>query len=279
MSLIKLPQLNAETIPEKVSYELMPQAAKEWSAGIKAQDDDNDNVINIYDVIGGYEGNGNCEYVAKALNRIGNNDVVVNINSPGGSYFEGVGIYNQLSMHPGKFTVQVVGMAASAASVIAMAGDEILIGSGAFLMIHNAWCLAMGNRHDLKGVIDGLSVFDKAMADLYVQRGHLELDEVVAMMDKETWLDCATAMECGLATGRLEVKKQAVEDDEGRQAKALVDMALAQQGMSRKERRQVLSALNKNHSMSRAAKDSAKPCAGGGDFLTSASSLLNFLNK
>lgn len=276
MSLIKLPQLNAGAVPA-VSYELTPQAAKKWSAGIKAKGDDNANVINLYNVIGSDEGN--CDYVANALNRIGNNDVVVNLNSPGGSYFEGVGIYNQLSMHPGKVTVQVVGMAASAASVIAMAGDEILIGSGAFLMIHNAWCLAMGNRHDLQGVIDGLNAFDQAMADLYVQRGHMSLDEVVSMMDKETWLDCTSAMECGLATGRLEVKKQAVADDEGKQARALVDMALAQQGMSRKERRQVLSALNKSHGMPSAAEESAKPCAGGDDFLTSASSLLNFLNK
>ncbi|PIT14013.1 head maturation protease, ClpP-related [Snodgrassella alvi] len=282
MSLIKLPQLNAGAIPEKVSYELTPQAAKKWSAGIKAQDDDDDNgnVINIYDVIGGYDdGAANCDYVAKALKRIGNNDVVVNINSPGGSYFEGVGIYNQLSMHPGRVTVQVVGMAASAASVIAMAGDEILIGSGAFLMIHNAWCLAMGNRHDLQGIIDGLGAFDKAMADLYAQRSHRPLDEIAAMMDKETWLDCTAAMECGLATGRLEVKKQTTVDSESKQARALVDTALAQLGMSRKERRQVLSSLNKNHSMPCAAEDSATPGAGSDDFLASANGLLNFLNR
>lgn len=280
MSLINLPEMNAKAIHGKVSYELTPQAAKQWSADIKAADDDNDNVINIYDVIGDAgETAANCNYVARKLKNIGNGDVVVNINSPGGCYFEGVSIYNLLRMHPGRVTVQVVGMAASAASIIAMAGDEILIGSGAFLMIHNAWCLAMGNQHDLQGVVESLSGFDKAMANLYVERSKQDINTITAMMDKETWLDCNAAIENGLATGKLEVNKRTSPDNENKKAKALVDTALAQMGLTRKERRQLFNSLNKSPGMSGAAADSAMPCAGGNDFMSSANNLLNFLGK
>lgn len=74
-------------------------------------------------------------------------DVTVNINSPGGDMFEGLAIYNLLREYQGKVTVKVLGIAASAASVIAMAGDDIQIGRGAFLMIHNCWVVAMGTSN------------------------------------------------------------------------------------------------------------------------------------
>lgn len=82
-------------------------------------------------------------------------DVTVNINSPGGDMFEGLAIYNLLREYQGKVTVKVLGIAASAASVIAMAGDDIQIGRGAFLMIHNCWVVAMGS-HTAGGGTPGL---------------------------------------------------------------------------------------------------------------------------
>lgn len=86
---------------------------------------------------------------------MGGENVTVNINSPGGDMFEGLAIYNLLREYSGKVTVKVLGIAASAASIIAMAGDEIQIGRGAFLMIHNCWIVMIGNRHDLaKAAID-----------------------------------------------------------------------------------------------------------------------------
>ncbi|WP_034085582.1 head maturation protease, ClpP-related, partial [Pseudomonas aeruginosa] len=109
--------------------------------------------------------------IAGALRAIGGDvDVTVNINSPGGDVFEGLAIYNLLREHKGKVTVNIIGLAASAASFIAMAGDEIRIGRAAFLMIHNAWLIAMGNRNDLREIADWLEPFDMTLADIYAQR-------------------------------------------------------------------------------------------------------------
>lgn len=138
MSLMKLPQINNLNIQEhSCDFDMRPDALNRWDSSVRAKSD-SDNVITIYDQIGDgifYEGV-TAKRIAAALRSIGEKDVVVNINSPGGNYFEGVSIYNLLAQHKGKVTVQVVGLAASAASVIAMAGDEILMGDGAFMMIH-----------------------------------------------------------------------------------------------------------------------------------------------
>src|SRR3546814_13007802 len=81
--------------------------------------------------------------------------------------FEGIACYNVLREHPQTVTVKVMGMAASAASIIAMAGDQIEIGAASFLMIHNCWVMAMGNRHDMAETAEWLAPFDAAMADVY----------------------------------------------------------------------------------------------------------------
>ncbi|EOG9562751.1 head maturation protease, ClpP-related [Salmonella enterica subsp. enterica serovar Newport] len=116
-----------------------------WNGGIKAAATD-DNSISVFDVIGqDYWGEGvTAKRIAGALRAMNGADVTVNINSPGGDMFEGLAIYNLLREYQGKVTVKVLGIAASAASVIAMAGDDIQIGRGAFLMIHNCWVVAMG---------------------------------------------------------------------------------------------------------------------------------------
>ncbi|WP_367672858.1 Clp protease ClpP, partial [Serratia symbiotica] len=83
-------------------------------------------------------------------------------------------IYNLLREYPGKVTVKVLGLAASGASIIAMAGDEIQIGRGAFLMIHNCWVVAVGNRHDFAAMAENMAPFDNAMADIYSARSGLD---------------------------------------------------------------------------------------------------------
>lgn len=85
-------------------------------------------------------------------------------------------------------TIKVLGMAASAASIIAMAGDEVQVARAGFLMIHNAWTLAAGNRHDFREFADYLEPFDAAMADVYVARTGLDAKTVATMMDGETWI-------------------------------------------------------------------------------------------
>lgn len=147
MSLKQLPEIKADRRLNKAGFDLRPDAVDRWEPAVCAAAGDAANSISIYDSIGeNWEGTGvTAKRISAALRSIGDKDVVVNVNSPGGDFFEGVAIYNLLREHAGKVTVRVLGVAASAASVIAMAGDEILMGDGSFLMIHNAWAVAVGN--------------------------------------------------------------------------------------------------------------------------------------
>lgn len=149
MSKKQLPVAPAGRPCARVTCETLPSALDRWDGGIKAASTD-DNSISVFDVIGqDYWGEGvTAKRIAGALRAMNGADVTVNVNSPGGDMFEGLAIYNLLREYEGRVTVKVLGIAASAASIIAMAGDDIQIGRGAFLMIHNCWVYAMGNRHD-----------------------------------------------------------------------------------------------------------------------------------
>src|SRR5690625_320475 len=262
MSLIKLPEIRASRKINGLKCEARPDALERWEPSIQAARN-NDATISIYDHIGeSWDGSGIISSrIAAALRAIGDRDVVVNINSPGGDFFEGVAIYNMLREHPHKVTVQVMGLAASAASVIAMAGDEILVGDGSFLMIHNAWVLAIGNRHDMVEAAELLEPFDMAMADVYSARTGQDKNDIIRMMDKETWINASKAVEEGFATGYLD--SNLIADDVSAEANvkylAVVETAMAKAGHTRSERREILKGLFS--SKLGAAEDDAMPRA------------------
>lgn len=164
------------------------------------------NRIEIYETIGEdwWTGGGvTAKSIARQLETM-TGDVEVVINSRGGDYFEGGAIYNLLREHKGRVTVKVISLAASAASVIAMAADELLIADSASIMIHNAWLIAVGDRNDFDKVSDTLGQFDAAMARLYARRTGAAASEVAAWMDAETWFTGAAAVDAGFADGILE---------------------------------------------------------------------------
>jgi ATP-dependent protease ClpP protease subunit len=218
-----------------------------WNGGIKAAKPD-ENSISVFDVIGAdYWGEGiTASRIAGILRSIGGADVTVNINSPGGDMFEGLAIYNLLREYEGKVTVKVLGLAASAASVIAMAGDEVQIGRGAFLMIHNCWVYAMGNRHDLAQIASDMEPFDKAMGDIYAARTGLSADDVAAMMDSETYIGGSDAVDKGFADRLLSADEISDDDDSPAAALRKLDALLAKTDAPRSERRRLLKALSGN---------------------------------
>lgn len=225
-----------------IKYDLSPKALDNWNPAIKAAESDNS--ISIFDVIGQdyWTGEGvTAKRISGALRAIGDKDVTVNINSPGGDMFEGLAIYNLLREHKGEVTVKVLGLAASAASVIAMAGDNIQIARAGFLMIHNAWILVAGNRNDLREYADYLEPFDRSMADLYAARTGIDFDEMQKIMDAESWIGGSDAVEQGFADSLL--PSDEIKIDENNQARAAVrlDIALAKAGMPRTERKKLLS--------------------------------------
>ncbi len=201
--------------------------------------------IDIFDAIGEdfFGGGFTAKRMSAALRSIGaENDVNVNINSPGGDFFEGATIYNLLAEHKGKVTVNVLGLAASAASIIAMAGDAINISQVGFIMIHNAWSVAIGNAQDLQKTMDVLDALDKSMVDLYAKRTGLDVKDISKMMGAETWLGAQDAVDKGFATEIINIKTNDSQSDKKKSqamAKRTLEMALSSQGFSRKEREEI----------------------------------------
>jgi ATP-dependent protease ClpP protease subunit len=142
--------------------------------------------------------------VREALDQVGSRDVVVNMNSGGGDYFEGVAIYQALRSHPGNVYVAVVALAASAASVVTMAGDTVGIGDGAFIMVHNASSFAYGNASDLLTVANMLDAVDTQIAGFYARRGSNNAEHWRTEMAAESWYGPAAAIDNGLADELLD---------------------------------------------------------------------------
>ncbi|EPY4202384.1 head maturation protease, ClpP-related [Klebsiella pneumoniae] len=247
MSKKQLPVAPAGRPCARVTCETLPSALDRWDGGIKAATTD-DNTISVFDVIGqDYWGEGiTAKRIAGALRAMNGADVTVNINSPGGDMFEGLAIYNLLREYEGHVTVKVLGIAASAASIIAMAGDDIQIGRGAFLMIHNCWLYAMGNRHDFAELAQSLEPFDTAMADIYAARSGLDIAAVQKLMDAESYIGGSDAVAKGLADSLLSA--DAVSDGDESPAAALrkLDALLAKTNTPRSERRKLIKALTGN---------------------------------
>ncbi|VVD74572.1 head maturation protease, ClpP-related [Pandoraea commovens] len=277
MSLLKLPEIRADHRLNSAQYDVRPDALERWEPGVHAAASDDSASISIYDSIGdNWEGTGiTAKRISAALRNIGARDLTVNVNSPGGDFFEGVAIYNLLREHKAKVTVNVMGIAASAASVIAMAGDEILMGDGAFLMIHNAWTVAIGNRHDIAQAAEVLAPFDAAMAKVYSQRAGISQEEAAALMDKETWIGAQQAVDDGFATGLLDSAKVAKDTNaSGRKALALIEASMARAGYSRGARRDAIKTLFDG--TPGAAAGTAMPGAGE-DVAASLQNLINAL--
>lgn len=128
-------------------------------------------------------------------------EIVIYINSWGGSVFEGTAIYNQLRRHPAHKTVRVDGFACSVASVIAMAGDTVIMPRNTLMVIHNMWLSATGNAAELRKVAADLDIINAAGRKAYLAkaRGKISEEQLVAMMDQETWLTAEQCIQYGLA--------------------------------------------------------------------------------
>lgn len=259
MSKRKLPPLapaNLSAVKNKIDQSVLAR----WDKTLVSADGKN-NTISIFDVIGSdYFGEGfTAKRMSAALRAIGEeNDVVVSINSPGGDFFEGAAIYNLLAQHKGHVTVDVIGMAASAASVIAMAGDTIRISQVGFFMVHNAWGLVVGNRHDMTQAAETFQVFDASMRDLYAARTGMDQKQVEKLMDAETWLNAQDAVDQGFAAEIIQVKAGDEKDTEKRSkamAMRTIELALAHQGISRKEREEILQKVGVRDAADPAARD------------------------
>lgn len=138
------------------------------------------------------------EDVTDVLENANGEDIELTINSPGGDVFSASEIYTELMDYDGEVQSRIVGVAASAASVIAMAG-KVKMSPTAQIMIHNAWTIAIGDRNEMQGVSDFLKTVDRSIANAYRKKTGMNERDLLSFMDKETWMDAETAKENGFA--------------------------------------------------------------------------------
>lgn len=242
MSIRKLPEAKLQR-PQNLQFDVPSDVLARWAERPLAAESDDPNTISIYELIGEdfWSGGGfTAKRMAAALRSIGPKEVTVKINSPGGDMFEGVTIYNLLREHPAKVTVDVMGWAASAASIIAMAGDDIRMGLGTFMMVHCAWGIVIGNRHDMADAADIFAGFDAAIADIYEARAKIDRKAIEKLMDAETFMGPKEAVEKGFADSINEGLKAEPKDHAQMDARARFEVILAKAGVPRAERRKML---------------------------------------
>lgn len=176
---------------------------KKIPQNFKVEHDEDEKVteITIYGVIGSswWSDSFSATDIDKALNKAGDNDIVINLNSPGGDAFDGISIFNRLKRHNGKVTIHVDGWACSAASVIAMAADELTMGLGAMLMIHEAGSLVWGTKREMRKEADVLEELEEGIIDIYMTKANESREEIRKKMDEETWFSAKSAVEIGFA--------------------------------------------------------------------------------
>lgn len=170
------------------------------------------------------------------LKALGDVDVInLHINSPGGSVFEGISIFNQLKQNKATINVYVDGLAASIASVIAMAGDTIFVPENAMLMIHNPWTYCVGNSSELRKQADDLDRIAESSVTTYLAKsnGKITEEKLRQLLDEETWLSASESVEYGLADEVLPANQMAASiSDEFKQRYQNVPSALLEQAES-----------------------------------------------
>jgi len=151
--------------------------------------------ISLYDEIGGF-GVGAKQFLGE-LGRLKGKHIHLRINSPGGSVVEGTAIFNALRRHQGGVTVHIDALAASMASVIAMAGMPVYMADNALLMVHNPWTITVGDSDELRKEADLLDKLKASIRNAYQRKTGLPEDQLQSMMDAETWLDSVDAVALG----------------------------------------------------------------------------------
>lgn len=209
-----------------------------------------------------------------ALDAHAGQDIVVSINSPGGDVFAGFEIYNMLAARKGGTTVRVMGLAASAASYIAMAADpgKLQMCRASMMMIHNPWSWAYGNAEEMRKQAEVLDAIGSVMVDIYMQRATCAEEELRAMLDAERYLSPTEALAAGLCDEIIDPAEED-DDDETQAMAALRDRYVA---MSVEDVRRVRSALH--IAPRKSAEKSPKPNSAGdedkNDYLAMADALI-----
>lgn len=164
--------------------------------------------VYIYDEIGGSFGVGAVDFINQ-LNEIDAPEITIRINSPGGMLIEAIAMASAIAQHPSHITTRVDGIAASAASIIAISGDTCEMMDGSQLMIHRVMCGMQGNVDDCRETMAWLNEQDMNVASMYAKRTGMSSEECLALMKAETWMFAQEAIDLGLMDSMYTRLKQA----------------------------------------------------------------------
>jgi ATP-dependent protease ClpP protease subunit len=209
---MKLSYRNQKNAEATAKYWNKPLDRPDWYK-IESLSDDEAEIL-LYDVIG-WPFNDAGDFV-RTLIEMKQSKITVRINSPGGDVFDAMAIYNALRSHKSKIITRVESLAASAASVITLAGKEVHAYQNTMFMIHNAWAFMAGNQYDLREGADILGKIDENMVDIYAENATPGKKEIREMMKAETWLTAKEAKEKGFIDTIID----------GKAAKAQFDLSM-----------------------------------------------------
>ncbi|HBB5361089.1 TPA: Clp protease ClpP [Listeria monocytogenes] len=151
--------------------------------------------------------------VKEFLNTSDVSQLNVHVNSGGGDVFESIAIHNLLKSHPAKISIYIDGLAGSGASVIAMAGDEIIMPNNAMMMIHKAWTVVAGNADEFRKIANDMDKIDHAVTESYTGRFVGEREELVTLLTNEEWLTADECMALGFCDSVGEIQLNENEDE------------------------------------------------------------------
>ncbi|MGE7091676.1 head maturation protease, ClpP-related [Lysinibacillus sp. NPDC048646] len=195
--------------------DLVPEIPKNFT--VEVDEDNDETVLTIYGDIGEswWYDSTSANDIDRALKQVKTSNITVRLNSPGGDAFDGITIYNRLKDHQAKVKIIVDGWACSAASIIAMAADELIMNTGAMIMVHEAWTIAIGSKTEMQKTIDMMAKLDESLLDIYMTKAQITRDEMKQFVINETWFTADEAVAIGFATVTEDTK-----DDEADKANA-----------------------------------------------------------
>ena len=155
----------------------------------------------------------NAKDIRESLESV-TDDIVIKLNSPGGDVFEGIEIYNYLKDHPSNITVEVTGVAASAATFITAGANEVIMNVGTSIMIHEASTFTWGNKSDIQKTLNALETIDESILSIYSEKTGQSNEQLEEWMNEEKWFTADEAVEFGFADSVKRDNVESVESEE-----------------------------------------------------------------
>lgn len=241
---MNLPEIRLSPLPRNFHFEVHPVADPHFSV----RNDASGATISIFDAIGTELVN--AATIRAALDQIGPRPVVLEINSPGGDAFVGVTIFNLLRKHPAPVKAEILGLAASAASILAMGASRIEMAKNSEMMIHNASLWAAGPVSVMRQAVDILERMDASLAETYAARSGQPVDEIARLMEKTTFLSASEAIDLGLADTLLPrdaLPRPQVRNENAPTSKRDLESRLRSVGLSKSEAARATAAAWRRH--------------------------------